>query len=182
MFFHMQVYARCRHKHVRSLVHNGQVLVDEDRKVEAAYNFFNDILGEPAQRQHAINLDALDLPYLNLAELCDQFIEAKILAVIKFLPLDKAPGPDGFTVRFLQATWDIIRPNFMAAFNALWRLDTRNFHDINETLLILLPKTPEAATLKDYMPILLIHLLGKLFSKVLVNRLAPCLGTLIHPT
>jgi hypothetical protein len=62
MFFHMQAYARCRHKHVRSLVHDGQVLVDEDRKVEAAYNFFNDILGEPAQRQHAINLDALDLP------------------------------------------------------------------------------------------------------------------------
>jgi hypothetical protein len=57
----------------------------------------------------------------------------------------------------------------------------RNFHSINEALLVLLPKSSKAASMKDYMPILLIHLLGKLFSKVLANRLAPKLSSLVHP-
>jgi hypothetical protein len=69
----------------------------------------------------------------------------------------------------------------MAAFDALWRLDMRNFHSINEALLVLLPKSSKAASMKDYMPILLIHLLGKLFSKVLANRLALKLSSLVHP-
>jgi hypothetical protein len=70
----------------------------------------------------------------------------------------------------------------MRAFDALWNLDMCNFHAINEGILILIPKTPEASTLKDYQPIALIHLVSKLFTKVLSNRLAPKLASLIHPT
>jgi hypothetical protein len=62
------------------------------------------------------------------------------------------------------------------------QLDNRNFHGVNEALLTLLPKSFEAATLKDYRPISLIHTVGKLFSKVLANHLAPHLGSLIHPS
>jgi hypothetical protein len=68
----------------------------------------------------------------------------------------------------------------MAAFDTFLRMDIRNFHDINGALLTLLPKSPEAKTLKDYMPISLIHLLGKLLAKVLMNCLAPHLGSFIH--
>jgi hypothetical protein len=68
----------------------------------------------------------------------------------------------------------------MAAFDAFWRLDMRNFHNINEALLVLLAKSLDAASLKDYRPNSLIHLLGKLFSKVLANRLAPKLVSLVH--
>jgi hypothetical protein len=50
---------------------------------------------------------------------------------------------------------------------------------INEALLTLLPKD-NAETLKDYRPISLIHMMGKLLSKVLFNRMAPHLDTLIH--
>jgi hypothetical protein len=37
----------------------------------------------------------------------------------------------------------------------------------------LLPKTLEAAMVKDFHPISLIHVIGKLVSKVLAMRLAP---------
>jgi hypothetical protein len=46
--------------------------------------------------------------------------------------------------------------------------------------MVLLPKTAEAATIKDFRPISVIHCLGKLVSKILVNRLAPRLPELMH--
>jgi hypothetical protein len=46
--------------------------------------------------------------------------------------------------------------------------------------MVLLPKMVEASRIKDYRPITLIHTVGKLISKVLVNRLAPKLGELVH--
>jgi hypothetical protein len=180
-FFHVQANARHRCKHIRSLVHNDQVLWDEDSKAEAAFHFFNEILSTPVERQHTLRLDALDLSPLNLADLDERFTEAEVLDVIRSLPPDKASRPDGFTTRFLQTCWATIWLDLMAAFDAFWRLDTRNFHDVNGALLSLLPKSPEAETPKDFRPISLIHLMGKLFSKVLANCLESCLSSLIHP-
>jgi hypothetical protein len=63
------------------------------------------------------------------------------VVVIQSLPLDKSPGPDGFTVHFLQTTWQIIRGDIMAVFHALWHRDFRNLHDLNGVLMALLPKS-----------------------------------------
>jgi hypothetical protein len=48
--------------------------------------------------------------------------------------------------------------------------------------MVLLPKKQDAMAVKVYKPILLIHIIGKLFSKVLANRLAPKLSALVHST
>jgi hypothetical protein len=56
----------------------------------------------------------------------------------------------------------------MMAFDAFWWLDMRILHNVNEALI------------KDYRPISLIHSIGKLILKVLVNRLAPRLNEVVH--
>jgi hypothetical protein len=53
---------------------------------------------------------------------------------------------------------------------------------VNDSIITLIPKNPGALALKDFRPISLIHLVRKLFSKVLSTRLAPRLGSLIHPS
>jgi hypothetical protein len=78
--------------------------------------------------------------------------------------LDKAPGPDGFTGRFLQVAWPVIRTDLMSTFDAFWCLDMRSFHMVNDDILALIPKNPGVVALKDYCPIFLIHLVRKLFS------------------
>jgi hypothetical protein len=45
----------------------------------------------------------------------------------------------------------------------------------------LLPKSDEATSVKDYRPIALIHTVGKLFSKILANRLPLKVSELVHP-
>jgi hypothetical protein len=53
-------------------------------------------------------------------------------------------------MRLMQATWGIIRPDVMRAFDALWHLDMQDMHRVNEVLLVLLLKTAEARAVKDY--------------------------------
>jgi hypothetical protein len=68
----------------------------------------------------------------------------------------------------------------MRPFDAFWRLDSRNFHVVNYVALILLPKKEGSTSIQDYRPISLIHMVRKLVSKVLTNRLAPHLDKLVH--
>jgi hypothetical protein len=123
--------------------------------------------------------------------------------VIRELPLDKAPGLDdfiacflqcawvviktdimadldGFTARFLQWAWVVIKTDTMAAFDTFKYVDARNFQEVNGALMVLLQKTPDATAIKDYRAISHIHVIGKLFSKVLANRVGTCLGEMMH--
>jgi hypothetical protein len=74
------------------LEHNRETLVTEDRKAEAAFLFFDDILGTPPTRANAIKLELINLPLLNLSSLGNHFTEEEVWSVIKSLPPDKARG------------------------------------------------------------------------------------------
>jgi hypothetical protein len=60
------------------------------------------------------------------------FSEEEIWASIKDMPPDRAPGPDGFTGLFYRVAWDSIKADVVNAFNALWSLDARSFHLLND--------------------------------------------------
>jgi hypothetical protein len=63
----------------------------------------------------------------------------------------------------------------------IWHLDTWKFHAVSDVLMILVPRTTKASLIKDYHPISLIHVIGKLFSKIMANHLAPKLESMVHP-
>jgi hypothetical protein len=130
-------------------VGNGEVFLSEDHKADAIFHYFDEVLGSSLSRLNSINLDLLDLPCMDPSRLGARFTEDKVWTVIRALPLDKARGPNDFTERFLHVCWDLIKPNVMAALDAFRRVDTRDLHLANEALLVLLPKSSEASTIKD---------------------------------
>jgi hypothetical protein len=119
------------------------------------------------------------LPQLDLDVLAAPFSAEEVWAVIKDIPNDRAPGPDSFTGRFYKYAWPIIRDDVVAVFNAVWALDGRSLHTLNTANMVLLRKTATPSRLKDYRPMSLIHIVGKLVAKVLATRLAPHLPLLI---
>jgi hypothetical protein len=70
----------------------------------------------------------------------------------------------------------------MSALDVFWRHDTRDFHATSEALMILLLKRADAMAVQDYRSISLIHLVGKLISKLMANNLAPRIGVIVHGT
>jgi hypothetical protein len=125
------------------LVGGDRVLVAEVDKVVVAFNFYDELLGKPSVRSNTINLDWLDLPRLDLRELTYRFTEDEL--AYRFT----SPGPDGFMTHLLHVAWLVIRGDIMHVFDALWHHDTRSLHNINQALLVILPMSPEACTIKD---------------------------------
>jgi hypothetical protein len=117
-FIHVHAIARHRKNLIRSLEHDGQTVVAEERKDEVAFEFFDKILGTSSARSNAINLDILDLCRANMPELCERFTEEVVWNVVQSLPQDKGPGLDGFTTCFQQIAWSIICSDLMLAFEA----------------------------------------------------------------
>jgi hypothetical protein len=101
------------------------------------------------------------------------FPEDEIKWVVDELPLEKAPGPDGFTGTFYKTCLGIIRLDIMAAFHCVYNQTVGPLHKLNGALLTLVPKTVAAEVPSDFRPISLIHSFAKLVAKVLALRLSP---------
>ena len=86
------------------------------------------------------------------------------------LPLDKAPGPDGFNGLFFKKCWNIVKED-------IYRL-CEDFYDgnldlesINYSYITLVPKVSNPEGVNDYRPISLLNSSIKILTKHLADRL-----------
>jgi hypothetical protein len=68
-----------------------------------ATNHYMELLGELATWDFTLNMNVLGLSVVEATNLELPFSEVEIGAAIRALPLDKSPGPDGFTARLYQS-------------------------------------------------------------------------------
>jgi hypothetical protein len=64
-------------------------------------------------------------------------------------PLDKAPGPDGFTGLFFKQCWHKIRADVSAAINYFFNNRCRDLNLLNKANIILVPKKDGAEDICD---------------------------------
>ena len=110
------------------------ILVKDDEMADVVFNHFDAILGSRGDQSFHINLDQLAMQPLQEAQLDHCFSEKEIWKAIADMPMDKAPGPDGFTGLFYKTACPIIKNDIFCAFQALWSLDGRSFYLINQSL------------------------------------------------
>ncbi|KAL8118653.1 hypothetical protein AgCh_016247 [Apium graveolens] len=91
---------------------------------------------------------------------------------------DKSPGQDGLNPAFFQTYWCIVGTDvvqFCQHFLSTGELPS----GIYQTLVCLIPKVKEPQAMTDLRPISLCNVLVRILSKVMANRLKPCLKLLI---
>jgi hypothetical protein len=98
------------------------------------------------------------------------FSQEEMDNVIKKMPPDKAPGPDGFNGLFLKKCWHIIKEDFYNLANEFsqGKADLRN---INTSLITLVPKKNSPESMNGFRPISLTNSCLKFFSKMAADRL-----------
>lgn len=100
--FYLQANGRRRNNTIHSLTSNTGVCYSHEVKEQLIYNHFSEHFGPPSQRDLSLNWDLISLGTRDLSHLEEEFSEEEVLAVIKDLAGDKAPGPDGFIDIFLK--------------------------------------------------------------------------------
>jgi len=123
---------------------NDAVLVQDEQMAEAVYEHFSNILGTSGDLTNTINFGELNLQTEHNAILDHCFSEEEVWQAINDMPVDKAPGPDGFNGMFYRVAWPIIKSDIMRAFHAIWTLDGRSFYLVNQAYMVLLRKKKEA--------------------------------------
>ena len=177
--FHAVANGRRQRSFIPAIRHNGELVTNQQKKEEIFFETYNSLLGRIENRQETLDLEELGLRGLDLSDLCDIFTEEEVWQVIKELPADRAPGPDGFIGAFYQKTWPIIKEEVMKAMFKLYVGDGRNFGKLNRAVITLIPKKLGAELVGDFRPISLVHSFAKLFTKVLSSRLRPKLQELV---
>ena len=128
-------------------------------------------MGTYQAREHTIDLDFLGITPLDLQELDAIYTEEEVYSVIKSMPSERAPGPDGFIGLFFHRAWSIIKDDIMAAIHKLQFGNGRGFGRLNQAIITLIPKRPDACRIRDFRPISLLHSIPKIKAKLMASRL-----------
>jgi hypothetical protein len=160
---------------------NGEtgLAISQESKSTLAHTHFSRLIGTPSIRSKALNWNELGYTQHDLDDLGAPFTEQEIEAVIKEMPSEKAPGPDGFIRLFYKQCWSIIKHDLVEAIMGFYNHRTAKLGLINAANIVLLPKTSGASSLSDYRPISLINSVTKIITKILTNRLAPHMNSLV---
>ncbi|XP_071727851.1 uncharacterized protein [Rutidosis leptorrhynchoides] len=92
---------------------------------------------------------------------------------------DKAPGPDGYSSAFFKNAWDVVGNDACSAIKAFFS-NGQLLTEINHTIIALLPKNQHPGKVNDYRPISCCNVLYKCISKIITNRITPCLEDIVH--
>ena len=119
-------------------------------------------------------LETFNPPRLNHEEIeimNNPVTNTEIEAVIKNLPQNKSPGPDGFTGEFYQTFREEIMPIFLKLFRKIVE-ERRLPNSFYEATIILIPKPDKDNTKKEnYKPISLMNIDAEILNKILDNRI-----------
>jgi hypothetical protein len=180
LFFHSMATIRYRQNNISKFtLSDGREVSDHNEKAALLYTAYKERLGQSRPIHFLPELQSLIQQVDGLNSLSAAFTREEIDEVIKELPTDKAPGPDGFNGMFTKRCWHIIKHDFYELCKDF--LDGKvDLQSINDSFITLIPKIHAPETPNDFRPISLLNSCLKILTKLFANRLQSKILKLVH--
>ncbi|XP_057419026.1 uncharacterized protein LOC130713258 [Lotus japonicus] len=181
-FFHTATLVRRKRNRIEALLNqDGDLITDYNALKELAFVFFRDsYMDEGGGESLTCSTSFSPLPAAFLNHFQAEFDASEIKdAVFSMGPL-KAPGPDGFQPIFFHSQWHTVGDSTVD-FVMRCFADPSRISQVNETLIVLIPKIDSPERITHYRPISLCNVIYKTITKVITNRLRSAMGDLVSP-
>ncbi|KAL0356484.1 UNVERIFIED_CONTAM: Transposon TX1 uncharacterized protein [Sesamum radiatum] len=167
-YFHSLVKKKKRKSRIYEIQHNGETLTEpEEIKASVVEHFEQAFSNDGNVILQNIHWVPSVLTQEDVQQLQENPTRENVKAVVFDMCADSTAGPDGFSAHFFQNCWDIIGST-----------PPKNF---TTTTIVLIPKTETPSTWKDFRPISLCNVTGKILSKLINTQMAPLLPKIISP-
>jgi hypothetical protein len=157
----------------------GATFTGHEEKAAVLWEAYKNRMGRTESPQMLFDLDNLIQAQEITEDLISPFTTDEIDDIIKKMPPDKAPGPDGFNGCFLKSCWHIIKTDFYKLCQDFYD-GTVSLDSINSSFITLVPKVNNPVRVNDYRPISLLSCVLKLLTKLLANRIQPTVLRIVH--
>ncbi|KAI0492159.1 hypothetical protein KFK09_026425 [Dendrobium nobile] len=178
-FFHSFASSRRNAKRISQVKDYNGMLTEDPTEIEEVFKRF--LQGKWKYRNCSFSgwpepwvlLEDSDKDLMNT-----ELDEAEIKSFICNLESNKAPGIDGITHSFFKKFWEIIQKDVVKAVKQFFVTGLMN-KDWKDTLVVLIPKSPNPCTPSAYRPISLCNSIYKIVAKILLNRMLKVLPRII---
>jgi hypothetical protein len=184
-FFHRLLKGRHARNTITHLSDEHGNRVEEVNRIKGlAEDFYKKLLGTSQMGfsdEIAARITHLISPVVSAesAALLEQPVTAEEIKRTMFsMPLNKAPGPDGFTTEFFKSSWSIVGEDVVAAIQSFFESGLL-LKELNATILTLVPKKLNASYMGDFRPIACCNVIYKCITKIISNRMIPILDSLV---
>jgi len=158
---------------------HGAWVQEHESKAGLLWTSYRNRMGTTSSPTMLFDLASIITPVEGLENIAATILPAEVDSVVKHMPNDKAPGPDGFNGLFLKKCWNIVKNDFYLLCTG-FSLSLVNLESINKSFITLVPKKNSPETVNDFRPISLMNISLKVITKVLAERLQSVILQVVH--
>lgn len=170
-FFHGYVNNKHRKNRIMGLQIGGLWVTEAEMMKTESFDFYQKkFLEKWSSRPKLVSNKFSKLDSNAKSQLEIPFTVDKIKCVVWDCGSEKAPGPDGFTFKFLKKYWEMMKDDILQ-FAKYFKRHGKLGRGCNSSFITLVPKIKDPVTIGDFRPISLIGCMYKIITKTLSNRL-----------